>query len=191
MSRLFADEMTQAVDLSSKPRRNAALLLHAMSELDRDWALQRLSAAERSALAPLLSELQALGVAADLSHVRNLLGQPARHAGAPRAIIAAAPVGQVVQVLMHEPAALVHKLLALGPWPWAGEALGLLRARRGQAFGLVEPRAQVGESPALDHALLAAVAGRLSPSEGRQAPARQPVQPGWRRWWLTARRAIA
>jgi hypothetical protein len=163
------------------PRRSAALLMHGLSEMDRRWAWSRLEASEQAALGPLLQELRELGVPADAGWVREVLSvaaPPASPSPAPaarddaRARIAAADAGTVCELLLQEPAALVVRLMALGPWPWADQVLGRLRAQRG---AVIEPagdrEGELRSAPALDQALLAQLAARLPACEVKRVDA--------------------
>ena len=160
---LFEPSLDPAVAQPS--RRSAALMLHGMSDADRAWAWSRLDDTHRQALTPLLQELQDLGVPRDAALLGDAVAaDPVAPSAAPRTArqhVAAADAVQVADALAAEPAGLVRRLLALGPWPWQDAVLAALRTRRADAF---EPVDQNIDAPAtaLDEALLARLADRLS-----------------------------
>jgi hypothetical protein len=161
-------------------QRSAALLLHGMSEADRGWAWERLDDLQRQALAPLLRELNELGVPRDAGLLRDVVAStPATSANSPataRQRVAVADADRLADVLATEPAALVRRLLALGPWPWQDTVLTTLRMRRGELFEPVTGEAHA-PAPALDEALLARVAERV----GAAAPLPAPATGWWHR----------
>lgn len=174
-------------------RRAAALLLHGLGEADRRWAWSRLDATEQRALAPLMQELKELGVPSDAAWVQQVLASQAPSAPAAKPVdtvrdrIAQASPSQLVALLQPEPAMLVQRLLALGPWPWAQEVIGSLRAQRDEPF---DP-AIVGTLPAaptLDEALLRQLAARL-PAASSIERASSQASP-WVRVGQAARRLL-
>ncbi|MGM9486029.1 hypothetical protein [Ideonella sp. YS5] len=176
MSVLFEQAVAPAAGGSAQ--RSAALLLHGMSEADRAWAWEQLDEIQRAALSPLLHELRELGVPRDASLLREVIAEAPRAAPRPssaRDRVANADPTQLAELLHAEPAGLVQRVLALGPWPWQSQVLASLRARRGE---VLEPMAGDvhASAPALDEALLQRLAERVS---GGVAPA-----PSVRlRWW--------
>jgi len=136
--------------------RRAALLLHSMTGVDRDWMLSRLPVAHRRRLQSLLDELKRLGFEADPSLVREAIAA-SRSAPTPPAMNASgAPSGAPTQAasaaheqlrrwradtaidqLADEPDRLVAIVLAAGPWTWAASLerhLGVERMRRIDAW---------------------------------------------------------
>lgn len=87
--------------------RRAALALHALDPVDRDWLLQRLPAA-RDALEQLLVELRELAMPADAEIIRVALNEAPAIAG-----VAVAQAASLCLALQTEPAALQCRLLAL------------------------------------------------------------------------------
>lgn len=190
MNRLFADEVSaQAAVTAPSTERHAALMLHAMGEADRAWALARLQPAERARVAPLLDELRELGVPADRRWVAQVLdtSMPATPAtpamsDSPRQRVADANAQRVAEALMAEPAQLVLRVLALGPWPWRDEVLATLRARRGELFDPSSaPEAAVIASPALDRSLLQRLAVRVADTQPAHREAARSAG-AWARW---------
>jgi hypothetical protein len=162
MNKLFEEALAeQAAPTTSRPRRQAALLLHAMSDTDRTWALAQLGAEQRAQVEPLIHELVAMGVPADPHWLARVSVTPAVPVDAVRGGIAAADAECVLQVLLQEPAGLVRHVLAMGPWPWGGTVLSILRARRGELFEPGEPAELSARHPALDQSVLRHLAARL------------------------------
>lgn len=181
MNRLLADPMSVPTEVENAlPERHAALLLHAMNARDRDWALARLAPAERERMGPLLAELHDLGVPADRRWLAQALeSRPAKaECAAPQHRLAGATAERMVQVLLAELAALVKRVLALGPWPWSEEVLAALRSRRGELFEPSTEPTMSRSSPALDAALLA----RLAALAGGALPPPASAEGTWARW---------
>ncbi len=102
--------MQQALP-SSEGLRRAALTLHALAPEDRDWLLQQLPAAHAQALAPLLEELQMLGIPVDRGLVQAALASAAPVTTA----LVPARAQALCQALLHEAPALQSQLLSLLP----------------------------------------------------------------------------
>jgi len=176
VSVFFEQAVAPAADDSAQ--RSAALLLHGMGEADRAWAWEQLDNAQRATLAPLMQELRELGVPRDALLLRDVIAEapvPASRMESARDRVAGADPAHLAQLLYPEPAGLVQRLLALGPWPWQSQVLALLRARRGEVF---EPGAGDSTNPAtaLDQALLERLAERVWDGVA-------PAQPTGLRWW--------
>lgn len=137
--------MQDLLDGASDPARHAALLLHAMPPLDRAWALEQLPPPQRVLLTGMLQELQQLGIPQDTALVDQAvasMGSPtslhqtstapphARDLPQPQTSLLAqldADGCKALGLLLgKEPAALIARLLALGPWPWEDELLSQL-----------------------------------------------------------------
>lgn len=86
--------------------RRAALALHALCDVDREWLLQRLPAA-RGALQELLIELRELEMPADAAIIRAALGEAAVSIH-----VSGAQAASLSLVLAAEPPALQGQLLA-------------------------------------------------------------------------------
>jgi hypothetical protein len=111
---------------TSDASRHAALLLHAMPAQDRSWALAQLPESQQALLAGLLKELQELGIPRD----HKLIDQAVASMTTPQAPTATsllrldpAGVHALSELLGKEPALLVARLLACGPWTWEDELL--------------------------------------------------------------------
>ncbi|MCO4855932.1 hypothetical protein MKD49_05475 [Herbaspirillum sp. WGmk3] len=121
------------MEVSSGIRR-AALLLHTLPLRERQLLLNAFTEDQRSSLQELLTELDSLGI----PHDRVLLDQTLAtlqilpSAGAHQhdriwlQAISGDRVGQLAQILMDEPAELIARLLAAGPWHWSGDLMAAL-----------------------------------------------------------------
>lgn len=99
--------------------RKAALLLHALSEQDRQWALSRLTTESRMTADGLLVELRTLGIPADESLIRDaLLAVPASPVKGTEELLFSACAADVARLLQHESVRTVALVLALEKWPW-------------------------------------------------------------------------
>lgn len=98
--------------------RSAALTLHALPEEDRRWMLRALSQADGERLAPLLQELQSLGIPRDASLLAHLQRPATKKPAWPEALDPRR-VDALLQVLAGEPSGVAHKLLSLRAWKWA------------------------------------------------------------------------
>lgn len=196
------------IDDPATPVRRAALLLHAMAPVDRDWVLAQLPASGRMRLETLLRELVELGIPNDPALLKQVAaaGMPAAEptlegpldepgAEPPFAAVAAADPARLAVVLRDEPVDLVAMLLAAGDWTWRDafmRQIGPLRARQ-VAERLAARWRGCRPGSALEQALLAAVARRLRdmPTDAmpREAVRRLPDAPpvkriAWRRNWI-------
>ena len=152
---------------ADEPLRRAALLLHAMAEVDRAWMMGQIAPAHRAAVAGLVAELDALGFPADPALLEESLAglaanppRAAAHAGASdraTAVVARFSAAEAHRRLAAEPDALVALVLAAGAWSWESAFLGRLgEARAGAVRALAAAAAPV--PAALAEALLAALA---------------------------------
>ncbi|MBA2964783.1 MULTISPECIES: hypothetical protein [Ramlibacter] len=165
------------VDLLSLPARQAALLAHGLPAHDRDWLLDRLEPGPRGVLADLLRELQTLRIPPDHDLLQEVLRQhrPASVLSPTERLerLDAEGVARLVSRLRSEPPGLVIRLLHLHDWPWRAAVARELGVHA--ADGPDAP-ADLPPAPALDAALLEAVAAAL-PASGAAMP---PVPPGGR-----------
>jgi hypothetical protein len=154
------------------------LLLHAMSEADREWVLQGLPSAQQDAVQPLLQELEELGIPREPDLAGAFAGSPGPDAVAGRLqLLGAAGVHRLASLLALEPPRLTAVLLAGGDWPWREQLLRELppTAAR-QVQRLVPTAASAGR---LQHAVVAELAQRLA----EEAP-----HPGSHSLWQSVRR---
>lgn len=90
--------------------RRAALTLHSLGQVDRDWLLQQLPGAMQQALCVLLAELNDLGIPPDAAVIRAALDEaPAQEA------MSAAQAQGLCHVLANEVPVLQSLLLAALP----------------------------------------------------------------------------
>ena len=151
--------------------RRAALVLHAMPEVDRAWLLAQLAPQERTQLEPLLAELRTLGIPAERALLDEAIGvarlAAGREAGAAKAHADAlaklrkADPEELAAILRREPAVLVAKLCRMAKWPWRDAVLRKLGSatRKQVELALRELDGPPGE--ALQRHLVAALARRL------------------------------
>src|SRR5438105_1901857 len=76
---MVAETLAARIDgaAPAAPLRKAALLLHAMNEVDRRWMLARVEEPQRTRVVALLEELVALAFPADPELLRESLGRSA------------------------------------------------------------------------------------------------------------------
>jgi hypothetical protein len=121
------------MDLMRAPNlRQAALTLHAMTDIDREWVLNALDASQRSALEPLLRELREIGMPSDTSlltrpsHAVRPLAQP--YPSAPSlSILDRRQLGAMRALLREEPAAISAALGSGAPALRASVTAAVLR----------------------------------------------------------------
>ena len=147
--------------------RHAALALHALSDADRQWMLERLPQAGRELLDPLLAELRELGIPRDAG-AASPAGMPARIAPAVVAPepslsdadwLAQLPAATIVAGLAGETPQVVAALLACRAWPWADPVAA--------AFSVAVPAAM--PAPRLLEVLSRELARRLRAGEQAEA----------------------
>lgn len=116
------------------PLRQAAMLLHSMTEPDRRWMLARLEPAQRTRVHALLEDLHALDFPIDAALVRESL-EAAVHGdrvATPRSTgMSGWSADQAANVLLDEPDDLIALVLRAGEWPWAPALrtrLGVIRS---------------------------------------------------------------
>src|SRR4051812_22825027 len=110
--------------------QRAALTLHALSERDRAWLLAALAPTQRERLAPLLAELEALGIPREpdlLSQVQDTTAPPV--ASWPQQMDAR-EIDALADMLAREPIVLTQVVLAMQPWNWTTRFLAALDAPR-------------------------------------------------------------
>ncbi len=113
--------------------RRAALTLHALSEHDRQWMLQRLAVPQQEALRQHLAELAELGIPRDQGLIDEALARPTGSTDW-RERLAGVAAGELEALLRHEPAGAVARILAAGPWPWHQALLASLPPERAEAI---------------------------------------------------------
>lgn len=162
--------------------RRAALTLHALPEEDREWVLRRLDPGQQQLVSEQLSELQALGVVADERLVRQALDQSGERE-APQGWqerLRLCDAASMLGLLQGEPASLIARVLALGPWPWEQAFLEHVGpTRRTEVLAL---RDGVRRRAAPDEWLMTELARRCGSVAAGPDPT--PLRPPRARGWL-------
>jgi hypothetical protein len=168
-------DVSPGAEAGSADFRRAALLLHSMPVDDRHWLLAQLSARDQERLAPLLAELEALGIPAD-----RLLVTDALAAGPHADTLAHAAI---VQALLREPDRLVVALLRCGPWEWQAALFAAFTpARRRSVEAALRAVASAdAPAPALRDALIQGLRTRVAQIGPVDAGTPAPWQRAWRR----------
>ncbi len=125
--------------------RQSALLLHGLSEPDRQWILQHLGDEDRLLLGEYLAELKSLGIPGDPTLLDGFRSPRPRDGRDP---LLGASVAQIRALLADEPVWLVRHVLALGDWPWRQDFLAALepaQRERLMASRLVPMRGKAAE----------------------------------------------
>lgn len=177
--------------------RRAALLLHTVSTDDRAWLLERLDVSDRARLQGLVDELRAIGIPPAPELLEEL--GPTVVAGArgdavvPSGLRHADPVA-LASVFAAEPAELIARVIAQGPWPWTGALLARMGAsQRQQVLDRVAvlPTADGRAPSGLDARLLALVEARLAQRHAETLSTRPATAAadarstgGWLQRWL-------
>jgi hypothetical protein len=164
--------------------RRAALTLHALPAADREWVLCRLDPGQQRLLGDQLRELQALGVVADDRLVKEALMQAAGEEAASPAkeLLRSVDAECVHGLVQNEPAALVARLLALGPWPWEADLMQRFGStRRSQVLAR---RMSVQRCASLDDNLLSELARRIGGATPKQRASGDAAAPPQPRPWL-------
>ena len=108
--------------------RHAALALYSLAESDQRAILAELPESDQKTLRAYLSELAELGFdkAANSDAIDAALPAPAdaQDESASRALLRRAGAAAMLSLLGSEPAGFVACLLAIEPWPWAGQFIG-------------------------------------------------------------------
>ncbi|MGE4240218.1 hypothetical protein [Ramlibacter sp.] len=187
--------MAESAD-ASQPLRHAALALHALQPVDREWLLGQLPPGRRAELAPLLDELRALGIPADRTLLDSVVhGGPLASRAATggvsdaRASLRAADPELIVALLQREPAMLIARLLQLERWPWHSQLLALLEAPRRRTVEQILLGLDATRQPvALQRLLIAELNERVAKTvriEPREAPRHGRVARACARWMQT------
>jgi hypothetical protein len=145
--------------------RKAALTLANLHEQDRAWLMGRLEAGERARVAPLLAELNELGLSLDPQSLAQVIEGKAGGRGEgrrdeARPLASAAPRA-VAEALEGEPDWLIALVLRGRSGPWRTEVLALLGAERRvriEKLGRTAP--EVG--PRMMATMLSAIEARLT-----------------------------
>jgi hypothetical protein len=156
--------------------RRAAMRLSSLGAADRDWLLGQLAPGERTRIAALLEEVDALHPEVEPEALQDLVQEdlPDSAANAPEssplhgptAVVARAHPDMIARVLADEPDWLVARVCAIEHWPWLSGYLGAIDRVRAARIGALMRDAPPARR-ALASALVAAVAARLEESVRR------------------------
>ncbi|MEJ5989603.1 hypothetical protein WG902_06360 [Ramlibacter sp. PS3R-8] len=138
-------------------QRRAALAVHAMSPVDRDWLLSELPSAHRSLLQPLLAELEAIGIPPDPALLRDAtLPQPpvaaAAADSAQESALSAGSARSLARWLRLQPPQVSARLIAARP-DWRAPLLRTLP--RGDRSSLETLAASLSRAPELERLVIA------------------------------------
>ncbi len=165
--------------------RRAALTLHALPAADREWVIRRLDPGQQQLVDEHLRELQALGVVADQRLVQQALAWAASHepASSWRGTLIACDAASIQALLWSEPASLIARVLAQGPWPWEEALLAALGPTRSDQVRAL--RNSKRANSALDDWLMHELVRRLETVIVRHdpAPAERPPARHWLNRW--------
>ena len=103
--------------------REAALCLHGLSAVDRDWLLHQLPDEHRRTLNALLLELNSLGIPADPSFSREFASPESKNEGLSLfadniRIVDNVSAEDICSLLRNEPDALVALIFGMHSWSW-------------------------------------------------------------------------
>ena len=158
--------------------RQAALVLHGLSDTDRSWMLGQLLPHQAETVGGLLAELRELGIPRDPSlaaqalaaqGVKPIRTRPPTPANDPAEAVCSASTAQLHRVLEGESHGFVVVLLAAGEWPWRAAYLEMQEPARRRA--LMDRIAVDTSGPRLREQVLGAVARRVRET-GTIAPIR-------------------
>lgn len=182
MAAEFAGHLQASNASTPAGERHAALALHGMAAVDREWMLQQLGDERRAVLEGLLVELRELGVAAE----RQLLAAGSSGAAsgepAPREVLASLPGELLHRLLRDEPDALIADVLTgLGPFQAQSELLRLLRGSGRILDPLLQAPGPLASrrAEALTQALLRRAAAALPASPPAAAATPPKSAPRW------------
>jgi len=187
MSADFMSFLQRVSSESANAERLAALALHEMVEVDRQWVLQQLTAQQQSTMRRLLHELRDLHMngRADSSHDSVPMSTSHSPNDSPRISIERLTAHQARRTLAAEPDALVADLLIQGPFPWQSEFLALLPMRRRAIESAMAAAESSAQAPKRLECVLRSVAQRIAPPSPADAAATRPVPKSraWRSWF--------
>lgn len=163
--------------MTMDPARRYALTLHALSAVDRDWILGRLSPAARKRLLPLMDELKGLGLRID----RNLLATLVDGGGLEATsrvindedshhhdvrLLDRADSQWVAAVLQSEPVVLRRAVENAHEWSWATSSKShTATTATGSGSSVSALAHHIGPTPRVRAALIAQLARRMMTDE--------------------------
>lgn len=170
--------------------RRAALMLHALPQLDRNWLLSQLPKQDQALLMALVDELVHLGIPPNREFVEQALGATSAPMsvdveiqGAALELAFAPTLTNIVPttdtdieyfenltaarktcllgVLSHEPPLLIARLMQMRPWSWSDSVrVGLHTELRKQVDNLLVSPEVFPKGPILENALLRVLRAR-------------------------------
>jgi len=153
--------------------RRAAMRLRSLGAADRSWLLNQLLPEERTRIAALLEEVDALHPDVEPEALVDLVqedrpasalpGSESSPSRGPTATVAHAHPDTIARVLADEPDWLVARVCAIEHWPWLSAYLAAIDPARAARIEAQMRDAQPARR-ALESALVAAVAARLEES---------------------------
>ncbi|HEV7318836.1 MAG TPA: hypothetical protein VGO04_09535 [Ensifer sp.] len=176
--------------------KQAALLLHSLAPADRAWVLSKLDADQHGELAPLIAELNSMGLSSSVTAMeREAIGQALDGAGSAPDMELALPaanrgssdraswtdleflkslnaeeVALLARTWSVEQPELVAYALKLQPWPWQEKLLEHLPvAQRGRVQAAVEAMASVAAETKLATAVMVRMR-KYCGSQGNDTP---------------------
>lgn len=182
MAAEFAGHLQASNASTPAGERHAALALHGMAAVDREWMLQQLGDERRAVLEGLLVELRELGVAAEPQLLAAGSSGAASGEPAPREVLASLPGELLHRLLRDEPDALIADVLTgLGPFQAQGELLRLLRGSGRILDPLLQAPGPLASrrAEALTQALLRRAAAALPASPPAAAATPPKSAPRW------------
>ena len=166
---------------ASPQAREAALLLHGLSDEARRGVLARLSDDERGRVMPLLDELASLGIPRRPHRVVPGVGDGPH---GPRDAVDRLSPEHVLDAVRSCSDATLSLLLDAGPWSWHQAVLAGLPADRRVAVQAL--CGQAAPPPELAGSLCRSLLGALA--SATTVPSRRaPHRTGWRRWFAWTR----
>lgn len=174
--------MMSAVNELSAAHR-AALALHALTESDRAWLLGALGVEDRDRLAPLLRELEELGIPREARLLETLARaepEPPVRERIGLEDLTGAGVRRLAELLADEPPRMVAALVSSRPWTWRAQLLSCLPHQ--MAREVERLTTELVPAPSLQDVVIAEVWRALRESPAGGAP------PATR--WETLRRRL-
>ena len=101
--------------------RQSALVLHGLSDTDRQWLLTQLPEEKQALLSEHLQELKQMGLPADRELVSSLLATSQvgnAHEYSSHSRLHQTDSSAILQILANEPAWLIGAVLSAEAWPW-------------------------------------------------------------------------
>lgn len=178
--------------------RKAALYLHGLTAADREWLLSQLPASEIDSLRGLLDELQMLGIPNEpLLEAASTAVEPTititdsdSELQSEHDLLHGADPDAVVQLLIHEPIAVISTLMRISNWSWKKPLLEALSTPRHEQLmaslnsaAYVTPRVQAALLDAVNVRFASKPASMCVVEPRRTAEVNSLPARWWRRIW--------